>query len=94
MSPWLNAAFAFVQERQGERAVEALQSYLPLVCSVVRDGERREVVATELVPGDVVVLEEGDRVCADARLLTGSLEVISFTYSSALMPPIPLSLYS
>lgn len=71
----LNAAFAFVQEVQAERAVEALAEYLPPRALVIRDGRHREIDATELVPGDVIVLEEGVRVSADARLLKGSLEL-------------------
>jgi calcium-translocating P-type ATPase len=71
----LNAAFAFVQERQAERAVDALSAFLPPTAGVVRDGARRQVPATDLVPGDVLLLAEGDRVCADARLLEGALEL-------------------
>ncbi|RAJ66570.1 calcium-translocating P-type ATPase [Streptomyces sp. Amel2xB2] len=71
----LNAGFALVQERHAERAVEALAGYLPDRAHVVRDGTARAVPAGELVPGDLVVLEEGDRVPADARLTDGALEV-------------------
>ena len=71
----LNAVFAFVQEQQAERAVEALEEYLPPRATVVRDGRRREVNARDLVPGDVLVLAAGDRISADARLLEGALEV-------------------
>ena len=71
----LNAWFAFVQERHAERAVEALAAYLPQHAVVVRDGATRTVDATTLVPGDVLVVSEGDRVCADARLLDGSVEM-------------------
>ena len=71
----LNAVFAFVQELQAERAVEALQEYLPPQANVRRDGSVRTVDADTLVPGDVLVLEEGDRISADARLLEGALEV-------------------
>ncbi|HEY7101460.1 MAG TPA: cation-transporting P-type ATPase [Mycobacteriales bacterium] len=71
----LNAAFAFLQEQQAERAVEALAAYLPARATVLRDGRRQSVEARELVPGDVVVVAEGDRVSADARLLDGSIEV-------------------
>ena len=69
----LNAAFAFVQERQAERAVEALAAFLPPTARVVRDGVRREIEAADLVPGDVLVVAEGDRVCADARIIEGAL---------------------
>ncbi|MGW3409974.1 cation-translocating P-type ATPase [Streptomyces sp. NPDC000888] len=71
----LNAVFAFVQEAQAEKAVEALAAFLPDRARVIRDGKEQEVAAGDLVPGDLLVLEEGERVCADARLSTGSLEV-------------------
>jgi calcium-translocating P-type ATPase len=71
----LNAAFAFVQELQAERAVEALAKYLPQRAKVERDGVVVEIDATQVVPGDIVVIEEGDRVPADIRLLSGAIEV-------------------
>ena len=71
----LNAAFAFVQEVQAERAVEALAQYLPPRAKVMRDGAQVEIDAAELVPGDVIVIEEGDRIAADVRLLAGAIEV-------------------
>ncbi len=71
----LNAAFAFAQERQAERAVEALRRYLPERGKVLRDGEVTLIEAERLVPGDVLVIEEGDRVSADARLIEGAVEV-------------------
>ena len=54
----LNALFAFIQERQAERAVEALAGYLPSQAVVIRDGRHLQVAAAELVPGDVVMLSE------------------------------------
>ena len=71
----LNAAFAFVQELQAERAVEALASYLPQRVTALRDGQPQELIASEVVPGDVLILAEGDRVAADMRLLSGAIEV-------------------
>ncbi|MGJ9404963.1 cation-translocating P-type ATPase [Nesterenkonia aurantiaca] len=71
----LNAIFAFLQERHAEKAVEALAAYLPERCQVIRDGTLATIEATELVPGDVIAIQEGERISADARLLTGSLEV-------------------
>jgi calcium-translocating P-type ATPase len=71
----LNAAFSFVQELQAERAVEELAKYLPQHARVERDGAVADVDAIELVPGDIVVIEEGDRIAADVRLLTGAIEV-------------------
>ncbi|GHO80188.1 hypothetical protein KSD_79590 [Ktedonobacter sp. SOSP1-85] len=71
----LNAVFAFWQEQQAERAVEALSSYLPHRATVIRDGRRQGIVVRELVPGDVLLIEEGDAISADARLFDGALEV-------------------
>lgn len=71
----LNASFSFVQELQAERAVEALAAFLPERARVLRDGSRQEIEARLLVPGDVLLIEEGDRVCADARLMSGTVEV-------------------
>ena len=82
----LNAAFAFAQEQQAERAVEALKEYLPLRATVLRDGHRRDVEARELVPGDVVLLEAGVRISADARLLEGALEVDLSTLTGESLP--------
>ena len=82
----LNAAFAFAQERQAERAIEALRTYLPQQASVLRDGRAQEIEARELVPGDVLLLSEGDRVSADARLLEGALEVDLSTLTGESQP--------
>ncbi len=71
----LNAAFAFVQELQAERAVEALAGYMPQRVTVLRDGMAQVIEVAGLVPGDVVLLEEGARSAADMRLLSAALEV-------------------
>ncbi len=71
----LNAVLAFAQERQAEAAIGALSRYLPPQATVVRDGRHQVVDATTLVPGDLLVLEEGERVPADARLLDGDVEL-------------------
>ncbi|HTZ86811.1 MAG TPA: cation-transporting P-type ATPase [Solirubrobacteraceae bacterium] len=71
----LNASFAFVQELQAERAVEALAAYMPQHATALRDGGPVQVEATTLVPGDIVLLEEGNRIAADMRLLSGAVEV-------------------
>ncbi|HEX2806015.1 MAG TPA: cation-transporting P-type ATPase, partial [Kineosporiaceae bacterium] len=82
----LNAAFAFIQERQSERAVEALSAYLPQTATVLRDGRAAEVAARELVPGDVMLLAEGNKVCADARLIEGALELDTSTLTGEALP--------
>ncbi|MGH2878346.1 MAG: HAD-IC family P-type ATPase, partial [Solirubrobacteraceae bacterium] len=71
----INAVFAFIQEAQAERAVEALAAFLPAQAKVLRDGAERTVPARELVPGDVLLIEEGDRISADARLLEGAIDL-------------------
>ncbi|NUP38014.1 MAG: cation-transporting P-type ATPase, partial [Streptomyces sp.] len=65
----LNAAIGFVQEYSAERTAESLQAMVPHTCRVLRGGERQELPARDLVPGDVVVLEAGDAVSADCRLV-------------------------
>ncbi len=82
----LNAAFAFAQEMQAERAVEALAGFIPSRAKVVRDGRHVVIEARELVPGDVLVIEEGDRISADARLLSGGVEVDASTLTGESMP--------
>ena len=79
----INAAFAFVQEMQAERAVEALAEYLPDRAKVLRDGREQLVDADVLVPGDVLVIDEGDRISADARLLTGAGKFACATISTS-----------
>jgi len=82
----LNAGFAFMQESQAERAVEALRRYLPVTATAFRDGTEQDVDAESLVPGDVVVIREGDRVSADARLLDGAVEVDLSTLTGESQP--------
>lgn len=65
----LNAAIGFTQEYSAERTAESLQAMVPHTCRVLRGGERLELAVRELVPGDVVVLEAGDAVPADCRLV-------------------------
>jgi magnesium-transporting ATPase (P-type) len=82
----INAVFAFVQEMQAERAVEALAAYLPPQAKVLRDGHEQVIDAAELVPGDLLVIDEGDRISADARLLSGAVEVDLSTLTGESMP--------
>ncbi len=84
----LNAGFAFLQERQAERAVEALAALLPERARVLRDGRAVDVEARLLVPGDLLLIGEGDRISADARLLDGDIDVdmSALTGESAPVP--------
>lgn len=65
----LNGLFAFLQQYRSDRAVESLQRLMTPTCRVQRDGALSEVRSPELVPGDIISLEEGDIVPADARII-------------------------
>ena len=65
----LNGVLGYVQEERAQKAVEALRAMSAAEASVLRGGERKSVQATGLVPGDIVLLEEGDTIPADARLI-------------------------
>ncbi|MFF7728806.1 cation-translocating P-type ATPase [Streptomyces sp. NPDC008001] len=96
----LNAVIGFVQEYSAERTAETLQAMVPHACRVLRGGERREVPVRELVPGDVVLLEAGDAVPADCRLveaydlsvnnaaLTGESDAVTRTAEAVAAGPV------
>lgn len=65
----LNAVLGFIQEYKAERSFAALQKLTAPWEKVLRDGLRREIPAWQVVPGDIVLLEAGDRVCADLRVM-------------------------
>ena len=66
----VNALIGFVQEGKAEKALESISKMLSVYAMVWRDGSRRQIPAEELVPGDVVFLQSGDKVPADLRLLS------------------------
>ena len=65
----LNAIMGYIQQSRAEQAVAALRQISAAHASVIRDGERRNIAAAEIVPGDIVLIEEGDTIPADARLI-------------------------
>jgi Ca2+-transporting ATPase len=72
----VNAVIGFIQEAKAVKAIEALSRVITSTATVRRGGERRQVSASELVPGDIVLLQSGDKVPADLRLLrTKELQV-------------------
>jgi len=85
----VNAAIGTYQEYKAERSAELLQKVIQIKARVVRDRREKEVPAEELVPGDVVLLESGNRVPADLRLF----EVKNFEVEEALLTgePYPIS---
>jgi potassium/sodium efflux P-type ATPase len=65
----INGLFAFLQEYKSDRAIEMLQQLISQRCQVIRDGKAQEIDGAQIVPGDVIVVEEGDLVPADSRLV-------------------------
>jgi Ca2+-transporting ATPase len=87
-----NGVFGFVQDYRAEQSIAALRRLSAPDATVVRDGEKRTVESTAVVPGDVVVLEPGDAVPADARLVeTTDLETdeAALTGESTTVPKTP-----
>ncbi len=65
----ISSALGFVQEFRAEKALEALTKMLVPTATVIRDGREVQLPAKQIVPGDILVLKEGDKVAADARLI-------------------------
>lgn len=65
----VTAIFSHYQESKSSRIIESFQQMLPQKAKVLRDGEKKELPVAELVVGDIVLLETGDRVPADIRIL-------------------------
>jgi Ca2+-transporting ATPase len=83
----INAIFSFWQEFEAEKAVAALKKILPSTAKVIRQGKQIEVLSSQLVPGDIIVLEEGDNISADARLIEAfQMKVDSSTLTGESKP--------
>jgi Ca2+-transporting ATPase len=65
----LNAILGFVQQARAEKALAALQQISAARANVIRDGKQESIAAAELVPGDIILIDEGDTIPADARLI-------------------------
>jgi Ca2+-transporting ATPase len=65
----LNALLGFVQEARAEKSVRALMALAAPEATVVRDGERQRIATKDIVPGDIVLIEAGDKIPADARIV-------------------------
>lgn len=82
-----NALFAFQRERRVERAVEKLQAALPAFAHLMREGQEYRLPASEVVPGDILILEEGDNIPADARVVEEyGLRVNNATLTGEALP--------
>ena len=83
----LNAILGFVQESRAQAAVAALLAMSADTATILRDGNRRTIPATEIVPGDLILLEEGDTVPADGRVVqTTALQTAEATLTGESLP--------
>lgn len=83
----INGVFSFWQEHRAGKATEALRNMLPSYARVIRDGEEQKILAEDLVIGDIILLEEGDKISADARLIeTSDLQVDQSTLTGESNP--------
>jgi len=67
---FVSILFALFQERRAEKAVEAIRELVPSNAKVIRGGQTEQIPVSEIVPGDVITLEEGDKIPADARIIS------------------------
>ncbi|GIN95002.1 hypothetical protein J6TS1_08720 [Siminovitchia terrae] len=82
-----NAVIGTLQERKAEKVTEALNQFRPPNCKVIREEKEAEISSTELVPGDIVCLEAGDRVPADLRIIySWNLEINESTLTGESLP--------
>ncbi|HIU05470.1 MAG TPA: HAD-IC family P-type ATPase, partial [Candidatus Coprousia avicola] len=83
----INGVFSFWQEHRASQATEALKKMLPAWVTVIRDGQEQKILAEDLVPGDVMLLAEGDKISADARVIQSSdLQVNQSTLNGESTP--------
>jgi len=83
----INGCFSFWQEYRAERAIDALRKLLPQSVKVMRDGQLMSLSGEAIVPGDIIVLEAGDNVPADCRLVFASgIRVNASTITGESMP--------
>ena len=83
----LNAAMGYAQESRAEAAVAALRGMSAADATVIRDGERQSTPATAIVPGDIIIIEEGDTIPADGRLVeSAALQTGEATLTGESLP--------
>ncbi len=83
----VNAILGFFQEYRAEKAIESLKKMAVLQTTVIRDGRKMRISSSELVPGDIIVFESGDRIPADARIIEGYvLEVMESSLTGESHP--------
>jgi sodium/potassium-transporting ATPase subunit alpha len=88
---FINALFTFIQEYRAEKAIEKLKLLLPFHVKVIRKGKEREIPAREIVPGDLIILSEGDKVPADSRLIDTAYLMVNNAPLTGESEPFPLN---
>ncbi|MEX0767177.1 MAG: HAD-IC family P-type ATPase, partial [Microthrixaceae bacterium] len=84
----INAVMGFIQENKADNALAALKGMLLTIVRVRRNSEVQEVAAAELVPGDIVLLEAGDRIPADGRFLMAAATAVDESMLTGESEPI------
>jgi Ca2+-transporting ATPase len=83
----INAILGFVQEHRAEKSMDALKTMVAPMAHVIRNGILQQIAAREMVPGDIMALESGDKIAADARLIdVQNLEVDEATLTGESLP--------
>ena len=82
-----DTTFGFFQEYRAEKAVSALQKIIVKTAKVLRDGKLQTVLSSTVVPGDILILEEGDRIAADGRIIESkNLRTIESSLTGESLP--------
>ncbi len=89
----LNAIFTFIQEYQSEKIMESFRKMLPNMVVVQRDSHVLKINARNVVPGDVMFLNEGDKICADARLIEQNALKVDLSSLTGESEPVQLQLH-
>lgn len=87
---FINAVFTFIQEYRAEKSIEKLKLLLPFYVKVIRDGREKEIPSREVVPGDLIVLSEGDKIPADSRLIDTTYLMVNNAPLTGESEPVPL----
>ncbi|MFZ3065875.1 MAG: cation-transporting P-type ATPase [Nitrospirota bacterium] len=86
---FINAVFTFVQEYRAEKSIEKLRLLLPFYVRVIREGNEREISARDIVPGDLIILSEGNKVPADSRLIDTTYLMLNNASLTGESEPVP-----
>jgi potassium/sodium efflux P-type ATPase len=84
---FVNAFFSFWQEFKAEKAIDALRDLIPSYARVIRNGTEEKIKSSEVVPGDIIIFDEGDNIPADSRLISAhELRVDNSVFSGESRP--------